>query len=82
MDYSLPGPSVHGTFQAKIGVGCHFLLQNSMILAKKKKKTKKKKTYRIAEQIESLEIDSHINGKIMAKERTYNEKRILNPILQ
>ena len=28
MDYSLPGSSVHGIFQARVtGAGCHFLLQ-------------------------------------------------------
>ena len=27
MDCSLPGSSVHGIFQARAGVGCHFLLQ-------------------------------------------------------
>ena len=28
MDYTLPGASIHGIFQAKnTGVGCHFLLQ-------------------------------------------------------
>ena len=27
MDYSLPGSSVHGIFQAKILLGCHALLQ-------------------------------------------------------
>ena len=27
MDCSSPGSSVHGTFQANTGVGCHFLLQ-------------------------------------------------------
>ena len=27
MDWSLPGSSVHGIFQARPGVGFHFLLQ-------------------------------------------------------
>ena len=27
MDCSLPGSSVHGILQARVGVGCHFLLQ-------------------------------------------------------
>ena len=27
MDCSLPGSSIHGIFQAGVGVGCHFLLQ-------------------------------------------------------
>ena len=27
MDCSLPGSSIHGIFQARTGVGCHFLLQ-------------------------------------------------------
>ena len=33
MDYSLPGSSVHGIFQARIQntrVGCHFLLQGNL----------------------------------------------------
>jgi len=27
MDYGLPGSSIHGIFQEKVEVGCHFLLQ-------------------------------------------------------
>ena len=43
MDYSPPGSSVHGIFQARnTGVGCHFLLQEGRrSMAKVKRETPK-----------------------------------------
>ena len=31
MDFSFPGSSVHGILQARIGTGCHFLLQETLL---------------------------------------------------